>query len=539
MIMSHSGDGSMDLSEMVAAASQLGCGGHHQLHQPLRGLKKGPWTAAEDSILMEYVKKHGEGNWNAVQKNSGLARCGKSCRLRWANHLRPNLKKGSLTAEEERIIIELHAKYGNKWARMASQLPGRTDNEIKNYWNTRMKRRQRAGLPIYPHELQHEGATAPFHHQQAHHHQQQRHNSNLSSSFSSLLCSSHPRKANYSSTPSLSLYDHTSFDASLQNHQNSPSLNYSNPAMTAQFNANGGFAIPLSPVSPVSPFGSSSSALFNQTTFPNQTVLSTPSQYYNSGLGGFGNYSTLTHSSMIMGTPTYEPMNSELPSNQTTPPYSPYTPTKPASSSANFNGGEGVMEAASGNTNGYEIETVTSPGKRGSGLLDDVLVQAGTLSRNKRSRSGDSSSGESGKDKYIVEEDVESAGEEEEEDNVQEESTWKSSGENSAENLRDGSSSPSVGMKPSEDPLEDMDDDLLSLLNFQNSAPVSESWYVGSISDQASPGMIGASDINVSLDVQQNTSTYASTVNMSAAKPDVEIKRSLPPCFWNNMPDIC
>lgn len=122
MIMSHSGDGSMDLSEMVAAASQLGCGGHHQLHQPLRGLKKGPWTAAEDSILMEYVKKHGEGNWNAVQKNSGLARCGKSCRLRWANHLRPNLKKGSLTAEEERIIIELHAKYGNKWARMASQV---------------------------------------------------------------------------------------------------------------------------------------------------------------------------------------------------------------------------------------------------------------------------------------------------------------------------------------------------------------------------------------------------------------------------------
>lgn len=93
--------------------------GHHHHHQ---SLKKGPWTAAEDAILMEYVKKHGEGNWNAVQKNSGLMRCGKSCRLRWANHLRPNLKKGSFSPEEEKIIIELHAKLGNKWARMAAQV---------------------------------------------------------------------------------------------------------------------------------------------------------------------------------------------------------------------------------------------------------------------------------------------------------------------------------------------------------------------------------------------------------------------------------
>lgn len=85
-------------------------------------LKKGPWTAVEDAILTEYVRKHGEGNWNSVQRNSGLARCGKSCRLRWANHLRPNLKKGAFSPEEERLILQLHSKYGNKWARMAAQV---------------------------------------------------------------------------------------------------------------------------------------------------------------------------------------------------------------------------------------------------------------------------------------------------------------------------------------------------------------------------------------------------------------------------------
>ncbi|XP_010539304.1 PREDICTED: transcription factor MYB29-like [Tarenaya hassleriana] len=122
-------------------------------------LKKGPWTAAEDETLAAYVREQGEGNWNAVQKNTGLARCGKSCRLRWANHLRPNLKKGAFSAEEERLIIQLHAQLGNKWARMAAQLPGRTDNEIKNYWNTRLKRLQRQGLPLYPPEI------LPNHHQ--------------------------------------------------------------------------------------------------------------------------------------------------------------------------------------------------------------------------------------------------------------------------------------------------------------------------------------------------------------------------------------
>ncbi|KAE8810840.1 Transcription factor GAMYB [Hordeum vulgare] len=133
-------------------------------------LKKGPWTPAEDAVLEAYVKKHGVQNWNVVQKDTGLLRCGKSCRLRWANHLRPDLKKGTFTKEEENLIIKLHSKMGNKWARMAARLPGRTDNEIKNYWNTRRKKCQRTSTPIYPADIclqasnedQHESADFSF-----------------------------------------------------------------------------------------------------------------------------------------------------------------------------------------------------------------------------------------------------------------------------------------------------------------------------------------------------------------------------------------
>ncbi|XP_062213703.1 transcription factor MYB65-like [Phragmites australis] len=117
-------------------------------------LKKGPWTTAEDAMLMDHVRRHGEGNWNAAHSMTRLQRCGKSCRLRWTNHLRPNLKKGSFSPDEELLIAQLHVQLGNKWARMAAHLPGRTDNEIKNYWNTRTKRRQRSGLPVYPPEVQ-------------------------------------------------------------------------------------------------------------------------------------------------------------------------------------------------------------------------------------------------------------------------------------------------------------------------------------------------------------------------------------------------
>lgn len=87
-----------------------------------KNFTKGPWTSAEDDLLIAYVDKHGDGNWNAVQKHSGLSRCGKSCRLRWVNHLRPDLKKGAFTEKEEQRVIELHAAMGNKWARMAADV---------------------------------------------------------------------------------------------------------------------------------------------------------------------------------------------------------------------------------------------------------------------------------------------------------------------------------------------------------------------------------------------------------------------------------
>ncbi|XP_062198288.1 transcription factor MYB60-like [Phragmites australis] len=105
------------------------------------GVKKGPWTPEEDIVLVSYIQQHGPGNWRSVPENTGLMRCSKSCRLRWTNYLRPGIKRGNFTPHEEGIIIHLQALLGNKWAAIASYLPLRTDNDIKNYWNTHLKKK--------------------------------------------------------------------------------------------------------------------------------------------------------------------------------------------------------------------------------------------------------------------------------------------------------------------------------------------------------------------------------------------------------------
>ncbi|KAL6321639.1 hypothetical protein AAG906_025471 [Vitis piasezkii] len=105
------------------------------------GVKRGAWTPEEDEILIDYIKKNGHGRWRSLPKHAGLLRCGKSCRLRWTNYLRPDIKRGPFTPEEETAIIQLHSMLGNRWAAIASKIPGRTDNEIKNFWNTHLKKR--------------------------------------------------------------------------------------------------------------------------------------------------------------------------------------------------------------------------------------------------------------------------------------------------------------------------------------------------------------------------------------------------------------
>ncbi|CAI9766902.1 unnamed protein product [Fraxinus pennsylvanica] len=113
---------------------------HSMVSTPV-GVKKGTWTEEEDKLLRKCIDKYGEGKWHTVPLRAGLNRCRKSCRLRWLNYLRPNIKRGDFTPDEDDLIIRLHNLLGNRWSLISGRLPGRTANDVKNHWNTHLQKK--------------------------------------------------------------------------------------------------------------------------------------------------------------------------------------------------------------------------------------------------------------------------------------------------------------------------------------------------------------------------------------------------------------
>nr|QTO65851.1 R2R3MYB [Masdevallia coccinea] len=118
----------------------------------IEGLNKGAWTAIEDKLLITYVNTHGVGKWTTVPHIAGLKRSGKSCRLRWLNYLNPDVKRGNFSEEEDDLIFRLHKLLGNRWSLIAGRLPGRTDNDVKNYWNTTLAKKKHFLYPFQIHQ---------------------------------------------------------------------------------------------------------------------------------------------------------------------------------------------------------------------------------------------------------------------------------------------------------------------------------------------------------------------------------------------------
>ncbi|XP_028779583.1 transcription factor WER-like [Neltuma alba] len=107
------------------------------------GIRKGTWSEEEDDLLRACIQRHGEGKWRLVPQRAGLNRCRKSCRLRWINYLKPDIKRGNFTEDEADMIMRFHRLLGNRWSLIAARFPGRTSNDVKNYWNTHIRKKLR------------------------------------------------------------------------------------------------------------------------------------------------------------------------------------------------------------------------------------------------------------------------------------------------------------------------------------------------------------------------------------------------------------